>query len=83
MELQLGPEELARIGDEILHRKVEPKLGPGARGLFVAIDVADEDFEIDADDHAAVTRLLARKPSAEIWLARVGWSAACRIGSLG
>ena len=74
------PEELARLGVEILARRVRPLLRPDDDGKCVAIDVGTRDFEIDDDDYAAVVRLRTRSPQAEIWLGRVGAPAAYRMG---
>ena len=73
------PEELARLGAEILDRRVRPALRPEDDGKFVAIDVGTDDYEIDEDDYAAVSRLRARNPAAEVWLGRVGQPAAYRM----
>jgi hypothetical protein len=72
-------EELARLGAEAFDRQVRSLLGSEDEGMFVAIDVDTGDHEIDADDYAAVTRLRARRPAAEVWLGRVGEPAACRM----
>jgi hypothetical protein len=64
---------------EMLDRQVRPALRPEDDGRFVAIDVDTGDHEIDADDYVAVTRLRTRRPSAEIWLGRVGQPAAYRM----
>ncbi len=66
------PEELARLGGEVFDTRVRPMLRPDDDGKFVAIDVGTGEFEIDDDDYAAVARLRARRPEAEIWLGRVG-----------
>jgi hypothetical protein len=73
------PEELARLGSEVFDRHVRPVLRPEDDGKFVAIDIDTGDHEIDEDDYAAVTRLRARRPSAEVWLGRVGQPAAYRM----
>ena len=75
-----SPEELARLGGEAFERCVRPSLRPEDDGKFVAVDVVSGEYEIDADDYAAVTRLRARVPAADIWLARAGSPATCRIG---
>jgi hypothetical protein len=75
------PAELAQVGSEIFDRHVRPGLRPEDDGKFVAIDVQTEAFEIDADDYSAVTRLRARVPSSEVWLARAGSPTTYRIGS--
>lgn len=79
-EPQRTPVELARIGVEVFDRQVRPFLRPEDDGKFVAVDVGTGEYEIDADDHAAVSRLRARVPEADVWLARAGSPAAYRIG---
>jgi hypothetical protein len=78
-EPRRSPEELARLGAEVFDRRVRPSLRPEDDAKFVAIAVTTGDYEIDADDYAAVSRLLARNPAAEVWLGRVGQSAAYRM----
>lgn len=73
------PEELARLGTEVFNRQVRPSLRPEDDGKFVAVDVRTGEYEVDDDDYAAVARLRARVPSAEIWLERAGEPAAYRI----
>ena len=81
-EPQRTPEELAHLGAEAFDRHVRPKLRPEDDGKFVAIDVVTGDYEIDGDDYAAVTRLRARRPSADVWLACVGQPATYRMRRL-
>jgi hypothetical protein len=73
------PEELARLGAEAFDRHVRPTLRPEDDGKFVAIDLVSGDHEIDADDYAAVMRLRARRPSADLWLACVGQPTTYRL----
>jgi hypothetical protein len=76
---QRTPEELARLGTEAFDRHVRPTLRPEDEGKFVAIDLATGDYETDADDYAAVMRLRSRRPSADLWLMRVGQPATYRM----
>ena len=78
-ESQRTPDELARLGGEVFDRQVRPSLRPEDDGKFIAIDIGTGDHEIDEDDYTAVTRLRARRPSAEIWLGRIGQPAAYRM----
>jgi hypothetical protein len=71
-EPRRSPEEVARLGAEVFDRRVRPALRPEDDGKFVAIDIETGDYELDEDDYAAVTRLRARRPSAEVWLERAG-----------
>lgn len=73
-------EEFARRGQEIYDRAIRPCIEAGSEGKFVAIDIETGAYEIDADDYTATERLLARTPDAQIWLLRVGYRAAYRIG---
>lgn len=73
------PEELARLGAEAFDRHVRPRLRAEDDGKFVAIDLVSCDHELDDDDYAAVARLRGRRPSADVWLARVGQPAAYRM----
>ncbi len=74
-----SPDEVARLGAEVFDHQVRPTLRPEDEGKFVALDIETGDYELDEDDYAAVTRLRTRRPSAEVWLGRVGQPAAYRM----
>src|SRR5688500_6368102 len=76
-------DELGRLADEVFERQVRPTLRASDVDKFLALDVDTGEHEIDVDDYTAVERLRARKPSAEIWLMRVGHPAAYRTGLRG
>lgn len=78
-ESHRSPEEVARLGAEVFDRCLRPILRSGDDGKFFAIDVDSGDYELDSDDYSAVTRLRKRRPSAEVWLGRVGQPAAYRM----
>ncbi|MCC6444020.1 MAG: hypothetical protein IT210_11270 [Armatimonadetes bacterium] len=73
-------EEFARRGDEIYERNLRSMVEPVHRGKFIAIDIETGAYEIDEDDYTATERLLARYPDSQIWLTRVGYRYAHRIG---
>ncbi|MGH7223877.1 MAG: hypothetical protein ACRELF_11650, partial [Gemmataceae bacterium] len=74
-------EEFARRGQEIYEQVVRPALQPGDEGKFVAIDIESGSYEMDANDYAAVERLLKRLPDAQSWLMQVGQKAPYRLGA--
>lgn len=78
-EPRLSRDELARLGDETFAKRVRPSLRPEDEGKFVAIDVESGAFEVDEDDHAAVSRLHLRVPGAQVWLVRAGYPTAHRL----
>ena len=72
-------EEVGRLGDEAILRYVTPNVRPQDDGKFVAIDVDSGEYELDADDLGAMNRLLARRPTAEVWLGCIGQPSAYKI----
>ena len=73
-------EEFARLGNEIYTRDVRPKLASGSAGKIVAIDIESRDFALADDRPTASDALLARRPGAQIWFVRVGYSGVHRFG---
>lgn len=74
-----SPEEVDRLGPEVFDRRVRPWLRHEDHGKFVAVDIGSGDYELDDDDYTAVKRLRDRRPSADVWLGRVGEPAAYRM----
>lgn len=66
-------EEFARRGDDIYDRVVRPSVSATDLGMFVAIDIETDDFEIDKSEIDASDRLLARRPECQMWMTRVGY----------
>jgi hypothetical protein len=76
-------EEIARRGDEILERDVQPRLKPEDNGKFVAIDIETGDYEMSSDELTACDRLRERVPQAQTWLVKVGSRSVHRYGGHG
>jgi hypothetical protein len=74
-------EEFAERGDRIYEQEIHPHEGPSDRGKVVAIDIETGAYEIDADELAASDRLLARVPTAQTWLRRIGFPYVRRFGA--
>ena len=62
--------EVGRLGREAYERHVRPKLLPEDDGKYVVIDVDTGEYEIDADDYTAATRMQERQPGSRLWLMR-------------
>jgi hypothetical protein len=73
-------DEIARQGDEIFLRDVQPRLNASDDGKFVAIDVETREYVVAEDELAACDQLRAKLPEAQIWLLRVGSSFLHRFG---
>ena len=76
-------EEAARRGDEIYERDIRPLVEAQNRGKVVAIDVESGAYIVGENALIASERLLAERPSAEIWCVRVGSRALRHIGHAG
>lgn len=73
-------EEIARRGEAIFEKHIQPCLAGKNLRHFLAIDIESEAYEIDENEMAACDRLHARFPGAQIWLRRVGSRTARRFG---
>jgi hypothetical protein len=80
---RFSKEEIARRGDEIYERDVQPRLKPEDNGQFVAIDIETGDYEVSAEALIASDRLRERVPQAQTWLVRIGSRAVHRYGGHG
>ncbi len=75
-----SPDEIARLGADLLRRTIEPSLQPADTGRFICVDIDTGAYEVADDDLAAVDRLHARVPGADTYLGRVGDEATFRVG---
>lgn len=73
-------EEFAQRGDELYEREIRPHLTAEDEGKFVVIDIDTGAYEIETDELVASDRLLARYPTAQVWLKRVGSRYVRRFG---
>jgi len=75
--------ELARLGEQMYYSRVLPLLRPEDDENYVAIDVDTGEYEVDPSEVAAANRLLARLPSARVWMMQKGYDTAHRIRTRG
>jgi hypothetical protein len=73
-------EEFARRGDEIYESQVRQQVEEGNQGKVVAIDLETGDFEVDASEIDACSRLETQHPDAQIWIVRIGSRHVRRFG---
>ena len=73
-------DEFARRAQDIYDRVIKHNLTDEDANKYLAIEIESEDYELDAQDIVAINRLIDRHADAQIFLMRVGWPAAYRMG---
>ncbi|MFO0808884.1 MAG: hypothetical protein U0746_09695 [Gemmataceae bacterium] len=64
-------EEFARRGDALVASRVQPNLTPADADKYVAVDIETGEYELDAEEMKAATRLRKRVADPQIWLVHV------------
>jgi len=64
----------------IYEQDIRPHLTRKDVGKFLAIDIETGEYAISASEMKAGNKVLARLPQAQIWMVRVGYRSAHRIG---
>jgi hypothetical protein len=67
-------------GQALYDQTIREKVEPSHHGEFLVVDIETGEFEIDASELAALERAQAKHPGAALYLMRVGYRAAHRIG---
>ena len=79
-DIAIHSEDVITIGKAIYERDVLPHVTPADKGKMVVIDIHSGDYEIDRNSMEARHRLLKRQPGAVVYIGRVGYRAAHRMG---
>ena len=72
-------DEIAQRG-QALYDQVRPTVEPDNQGKFLVLDIETGEYELDVNDIAAVKRAKAKHPDAALYIVRVGFPAAYRLG---
>ena len=75
---EITPAAAEAFGKAVYERRVRPTLDGAAEpvGWFLSVDLASEDWELDANHAKAALRLLERRPDADVLTIRIGFPAA-------
>ncbi|MBM4043473.1 MAG: hypothetical protein FJ290_33730 [Planctomycetes bacterium] len=71
--------ELVRRGQAYYDQHLRAKLEPEHKGKFLALQPDSGEYEMDADEMAAIDRARARCPGRFFYILRIGYRAAHRI----
>jgi hypothetical protein len=75
------PEAFARQAEDYYARALRAKLEPKHRGEYLVLDVESGDYELDADEMAAIDRARGKHPDRLFYILRVGYRASVFIGA--
>jgi hypothetical protein len=73
-------DEIVERGQELYDRQIRPRVEPQQNGKFLVLDIETGAYEVDADSRAAFDRADAKRPGAPLYILRVGYPTAVRLG---
>jgi hypothetical protein len=73
-------EEIVRRGQALYDERLRPVVEARERGKFLVLDIETGEYEIDSDELSALRRAKEKNPDAALYILRVGYPAAYRIG---
>jgi hypothetical protein len=75
--------EIVQRGQVLYDQQIRAHVEASHPGKFLVLDIETGDYEIDADDVAALQRAKAKHPDAAFYILRVGTPTAYRLGGRG
>ena len=72
--------EIVQLGQALYDRQIRAKVDADHQGKFLVLDIETGEYEIDVNDLTAVKRAKAKNPDAPLYILRVGYTTAYRLG---
>ena len=72
--------QIVELGEELYAQKLHDQLEPQHNGKFLALDVETGEYELDDDKLAAIDRARSKCCDAPLYILRVGYPAAVKLG---
>lgn len=72
--------EIVQRGQTLYDQQIRAQVDPSHKGKFLVLDIETGEYEIDADELAAVRRAKVKKPDAPLYILRVGYATAYKLG---
>lgn len=76
-------DEIIRRGQALYEQEIRTRVEEGNKGNFLALDIETGGYEIDVDELAAIRRAKAKNPGGALYIVRIGYPAAYRLGGGG
>jgi hypothetical protein len=75
------PGEVVRRGQDLYERKIRAQVEPQNKGKMLALDVDSGEYSLADDCLAALDQIKAKNPDASVYILRVGFPTAVKIGA--
>ena len=72
--------EIVQRGQMLYDQQIRANIDPDDKGKFLVLNIETGEYEIDADELAALKRAKATNPDAPLYMLRVGYATAYRLG---
>jgi hypothetical protein len=73
-------DEIVERGQALYDQQIRQEVEPEHYGEFLVLDIETGEYEMDADSLAALQRAAARRPDPALYLLRVGYPTAVKLG---
>jgi hypothetical protein len=73
-------DEIVQRGQALYDQQIRARVEVGHKGEFLVLDVDTGEYEIDSNEVAALKRAKAKNPGAALYILRVGFPTAYRVG---
>ena len=72
--------EIDQLGQALYDQQIRDKVYPSDKGKFLVLNIETGEYEIDVDELVALRRAKAKDPDAPLYILRVGYATAYRLG---
>ncbi len=73
-------EEIVERGEALYNQQIRDQVETGNEGKFLVLDIETGAYEVDEDELAAVQRAKAKNANAALYIMRIGYATAYRLG---
>jgi hypothetical protein len=77
---RFASQEIVRRGEELYRTRIRDRVEAAHKGRFLVVDIETGDYEIADDELVALDRLKAKNPDAALYVLRVGFPTAVKLG---
>lgn len=73
-------QDIVQRGQSLYDQQIRSQVETSHKGKFLVLDIETGEYEIDVSEVAALQRAKAKNPDAALYILRVGYPTAYRVG---